>query len=198
VETAGASLDTLNALDTAILSTKRILEHGGASSSTDALVVSSCAMIGLAERLRQAEEKASNLRREVRVAAEAATVDLLEEGLVQSSVVESSAHIQEQQQSCVEPPPSATLASAIASSENVTIALYVWQLRRARCCFHAITRSCVRSARRRFCHRAVRRIAPCVEQGLRILFTFDECDRSIIGTNSSIRPCLESLFDINN
>jgi hypothetical protein len=40
VETAGASLDTLNALDTAIVSAKRIREHGGASSSTDAPVVS--------------------------------------------------------------------------------------------------------------------------------------------------------------
>jgi hypothetical protein len=79
VDTAGASLDTLNALDAAILSTKQILEHGGTLSSTDAPVGSSCAIIGLAELLRQAEEKASNLRREVRVVAEAATVDLLED-----------------------------------------------------------------------------------------------------------------------
>jgi hypothetical protein len=39
VETARASLDNLNALDAAIVSAKRILEHGGASCSTDALVV---------------------------------------------------------------------------------------------------------------------------------------------------------------
>jgi len=120
VNAAGASLDTLNALDAAIVSAKRILEHGGTSSSTDAPVGSSCAIIGLPELLRQAEEKASNLRREVHVVAEAATVDLLEERLVQSAVVELSAHIQEQQPRCVEPPPSAALTLAIASAENET------------------------------------------------------------------------------
>jgi hypothetical protein len=47
------------------------------------------------------------------------------------------------------------------------LALYVWKLRKvAPCCFHAGTRSCVRSAQRRFYHRAVSRSAPCVEQGL--------------------------------
>mmetsp|Transcript_39681 Transcript_39681/g.66593 ORF Transcript_39681/g.66593 Transcript_39681/m.66593 type:complete len:445 (+) Transcript_39681:802-2136(+) len=65
VETSLASLDNLNALDAAIVSAKRILEHGSASSSTDELVVSSCASSGLLELLRQAEEKWSHLSREV-------------------------------------------------------------------------------------------------------------------------------------
>jgi hypothetical protein len=47
VDTAGASLDTLNALDAAIVSAKRILEHGGASCSTDAPMVSSFAMFAM-------------------------------------------------------------------------------------------------------------------------------------------------------
>jgi ankyrin repeat protein len=118
MNTAGASLDTLNVLDAAIVSAKRILEHGGASSSTDALVVSSCTIIDLPELLRQAEEKALNSRREVHAMAKAASVDLFEEGLVRLAVAESSAHMQEQQQNRVEPPPSATLLSAIALAEN--------------------------------------------------------------------------------
>jgi hypothetical protein len=40
------------------------------------------------------------------------------EGLVGSAVVESSGHVQDQQQSRVEPPPSATLPLAIDSAEN--------------------------------------------------------------------------------
>jgi hypothetical protein len=53
VDTVGASLDTLNALDVAIVCVKRILEHGGASSSTDAPLMSS-ASSDLPELLRQA------------------------------------------------------------------------------------------------------------------------------------------------
>jgi len=64
-ETLGASLDTLNALDATIVSTKRILEHGGASSSTDAPMLSSCGSSGLSELLRQAEEKSLHLSREI-------------------------------------------------------------------------------------------------------------------------------------
>jgi hypothetical protein len=57
VETTGASFDTLNALDSAIMFAKRILEHnGGASSSMNALVVS-LASGDLHELLRQAEVK---------------------------------------------------------------------------------------------------------------------------------------------
>jgi len=118
VETAGASLDTLNMLDSAIVSAKRILEHSGTSSSTDALVVSS-ASGDLPELLRQAEEKSLSLRGEIRAMAKAAAVDQLEEGLVQSAVfAELSAHVQEQQQNSIELPPSGTLLSAIASSED--------------------------------------------------------------------------------
>jgi ankyrin repeat protein len=127
--TAGVSLDTLNALDAAIVSTKRILNHGGASSSTDApvvssstssdaLVVSSSTSSNLAKLSRQAEQKALNLRREMRAMAEAAAVDLSEEGLVRSAVAGSLAHIQEQQQSRIEPLPSATLLAAIALAES--------------------------------------------------------------------------------
>jgi hypothetical protein len=72
VDIAGASLASLDALDTAIVHAKRILEHGGASSSTDALVVSSCARSDLHELLRQAEEKSLNILREVRAMAKAA------------------------------------------------------------------------------------------------------------------------------
>jgi hypothetical protein len=47
--------------------------------------------------LKQAEEKSSALRREVRAIAKAAAYAQLEEGLVQSAVAESAAHkIQEQ------------------------------------------------------------------------------------------------------
>ena len=55
VGTAGASLDTLNALDAAIVSAKRILQHGGASSSADALEVSVSASTDMPELLRQAD-----------------------------------------------------------------------------------------------------------------------------------------------
>jgi hypothetical protein len=112
VDTARASLDTLNALDVAIVCAKQILEHGGASSSTDAPVVPSAGS-DLPRLLRQAEEKALNLSGEIRARAKATAYDLLEEGLVRSAVAESSTHIQEQQQSVIEPPP-----SAIASAEN--------------------------------------------------------------------------------
>jgi hypothetical protein len=71
VDTAGASLDTLNALDAAIVSAKRIHEHSGASSSTDAQVVPSSASSDLPEVLRQAEEKSVNLRLEMRAVAKA-------------------------------------------------------------------------------------------------------------------------------
>jgi ankyrin repeat protein len=118
VDTAGASLDNLNALDAAIVSAKRILEHIGASSSTDAQAVPSAASSDLSEVLRQAEEKSLNLRRELRAIAKAAAYDQLEEGLVRSAVAESSAHVQEQQQGSIVPPPSAMSSSAIASAEN--------------------------------------------------------------------------------
>jgi hypothetical protein len=93
VDTAGASLDTLNA----IVCAKRILEHDGASSSTDALVVPSAGS-HLPELLRQADEKSLNLRGEMRARAKAAAIDMLEEGLIRSAVVQLSTHIQEQQQ----------------------------------------------------------------------------------------------------
>jgi hypothetical protein len=54
--------------------------------------------------------------------ANAAAVDQMEEGLVRSAVSESSAHIQEQQQDSIEPPPSGTLAAAIASALAAAIA----------------------------------------------------------------------------
>jgi hypothetical protein len=109
-------IDTLNALDEAIVSAKRILEHGGASSSTDTPVVSSCAISDdLPELLRQVEEKALNLRREVHAMAKASTVDFFEEGLVRSAVAESSAHIQERS---IDLRLLATLSSAIATTEN--------------------------------------------------------------------------------
>jgi len=107
VDTAGESLDTLNALDAAIVSAKRILEHGDASCSAAAPMVSSFAMFAmfaitdLPELLRQAVEKSLNLRRELHAMAEAASVDLSEEGLVRLAVAESSAHVQEQQQSSI-------------------------------------------------------------------------------------------------
>jgi hypothetical protein len=117
VDTAGASLDTLNALDaSAIASTKRILEHGGASSSTDALVVS--ASSHLPEMLRQAEEKSLILRGEIPAMAKAAAVDQLEEGVVHPAVAESISHIKEQQLRSIEPPPSGMSSVAIASAEN--------------------------------------------------------------------------------
>jgi hypothetical protein len=50
--------------------------------------------------------------------AKAAAVDRLDEGLARRAVTESSAHIQEQQQSGIDPPPSATLPSAFNSAEN--------------------------------------------------------------------------------
>jgi hypothetical protein len=111
VETAGASLDTLNALDAAIVSAKRIREHGGASSSTDAPVVS-LASGDLPEAVEASRgEVALNLRCEMHAMAKAAAVDQLEEGLVRSAVAESSAHIQE-------PPLLATLSVAVDSEEN--------------------------------------------------------------------------------
>jgi hypothetical protein len=119
VDTAGASLDTLNVLDSAIVSAKRILEHGGALSSTDAPVVSYTSS-DLPELLRRAEEQSLNLRSEMRAMVKAAAYDLLEEGLVRSAGAESSAHIQERQQSSIEPPQLATSSSAIASVENGT------------------------------------------------------------------------------
>jgi hypothetical protein len=117
VDTTWASLDTLNALDTVIVSARRIREHSGASSSMDGPVVSS-ASSNLPELLRQAEEKSVYLRGEIRAMAKAAAYDELEEGLVRSAVDESSAHIQERQQSSIEPPLAGTSASAIASAEN--------------------------------------------------------------------------------
>jgi hypothetical protein len=94
VYSAGASLDTLNALDTAIVYVRQILEHRGASSSADAPVVPlSASSYYLPELLRQAEAKLLNLRCEVRAMLQAAAVDQLEEGLVQFSVAESSAYI---------------------------------------------------------------------------------------------------------
>jgi hypothetical protein len=71
VDTAGASLDILNALDAAIVSAKRIYNTGCASSSTNAPVGSSSASVDLPELLRQAEQKSSYLRREVRAVSEA-------------------------------------------------------------------------------------------------------------------------------
>ena len=119
VDTAGASLDILNALDAAIVSAKRVLEHSGASSSyMDALVVSLYSSSDLHELLRQAEEKSLNLRSKMRAMAKAAAYDQLEEGLVQSAVDVWLTHIQEQQQSSNKPQPSITSSSAIASAEN--------------------------------------------------------------------------------
>jgi hypothetical protein len=92
VDTARASLDTLDTLDAAIVLAKRIYEHGGASSSTDALVGPSSASMDLPELLRQAEQKSLNLRHELRVVAEDTAVDLLEKGLVRLAVAESSGH----------------------------------------------------------------------------------------------------------
>jgi len=95
VETAGASLDTLNVLDTAIVSVRRILiEHGGTSSSSmdHALEVPSAGR-DLPELLRHAEGEFLNLRRRARAAAVAmlAATDSLEEaGLVRSADAESS------------------------------------------------------------------------------------------------------------
>jgi hypothetical protein len=106
VDTAGVSLDALNVLDAAIVYAKRILEHGGASSSTDAPVVSSSSSSDLPELLRQAEEKALNLRREMRAMAEAAAFDLLEQGQIRSAVAKLSVRTQEQ--SRIEPLPTAT------------------------------------------------------------------------------------------
>jgi ankyrin repeat protein len=94
VDTAGASLDSLNALDAAMISAKRILQHSDASSSTDAPVMSSSASSDLPELLRQAEEKSLNLRSKMHAMAnKAAAYDQLEEGLVRSAVAESSAQI---------------------------------------------------------------------------------------------------------
>jgi hypothetical protein len=118
VDATGVSLDTLNGLDAAIASAKRILEHGGASSSADAQVASLSASGDLPELLRQAEEKAPNLRSEMRAMAKAAACDQLEEGLVQSVVAESSAYAQEQQPSSMELPPSGTSSLAIATADN--------------------------------------------------------------------------------
>jgi len=53
-----------------------------------------------------------------RVMAKAAAYDQLEEGLVRSVVAEWSAHVQEQQQSSIEPLLSAMPSSAIGSAEN--------------------------------------------------------------------------------
>jgi hypothetical protein len=118
VDTAGASLDTLNSLDSAIVSAKRILEHGGASSSMDAPVLSSCASSDLPELLRQAEGKSSNLRRKVRAMAKAAAYDQLQEGLVRSAVAESSAYVQKQQPSSIELQPSGLSSASIASADE--------------------------------------------------------------------------------
>jgi len=81
-------------------------------------VVSSSASSDLPELLRQAEEKSLNLRSKMRAMAKAAAYDQLEEGLVRSAVAESSAHVQEQQQSSIELLPSAMSSAAIASAEN--------------------------------------------------------------------------------
>jgi myosin heavy subunit len=122
VETAEASLDTLNVLDTAIVSVRRILiEHGGALSSSmdDALEVPSAGS-DLPELLRHAEGESLNLRRRVRARAKAAVAaavamlaatDSLEEaGLVRSADAESSSaqsQHRQQQSGVMEPRPSA-------------------------------------------------------------------------------------------
>jgi hypothetical protein len=63
VDIAGASLGTLNALESAMLSAKLVLMHGAAScSATEAPSLSAS---DLPELLRQAEEKALLLRSEV-------------------------------------------------------------------------------------------------------------------------------------
>jgi hypothetical protein len=118
VDTARASLDTLNALDAAIVSAKRILAHGVASTSADALEVPSSSSADLPELLRQAEERSLNTRLEVRATAKAAAYDQLEEGLVRSAVAKSSTHAQEQHPSSIEPPLSGMLSAAIGSAEN--------------------------------------------------------------------------------
>ena len=76
LDATGTNLDSLNALlDSAIVSAKRILEHhGGASSSTDGLVVS-FASGDLPELLRQAEEKSTNLKREMNAVPNKASAD---------------------------------------------------------------------------------------------------------------------------
>jgi hypothetical protein len=89
VDTGGASLITLNALDLAIVSAKRLLEHGSATSSTDAPLVSSSIfelqfpselqVRDLPELVRQAE-KSLSLEREVCAMVEAMTTASVENG----------------------------------------------------------------------------------------------------------------------
>jgi protein-tyrosine-phosphatase len=105
VETAGASLDTTDALDAAIVSARRILN---APSSIFELQFPS-ASSDLPELLRQAEERLVNLRREAKAAVakqleHAEQSELLDPyGLVQSAMAESSAQIEQRQQSSIEP-----------------------------------------------------------------------------------------------
>jgi hypothetical protein len=81
--------------------------------------VASCASSDLPKLLRQAEEKALDLRCELRAVAKAAAFESFEEQPVRSAVAESSAHLEEQhQQSSVEPPLLTTSSSATASAEN--------------------------------------------------------------------------------
>eukprot|EP00242_Pyramimonas_sp_CCMP2087_P016652 CAMPEP_0198207172 /NCGR_PEP_ID=MMETSP1445-20131203/10654_1 /TAXON_ID=36898 /ORGANISM="Pyramimonas sp., Strain CCMP2087" /LENGTH=540 /DNA_ID=CAMNT_0043880117 /DNA_START=309 /DNA_END=1928 /DNA_ORIENTATION=+ len=127
VDTAGASLDTTDALDAAIVSARRILNAPVMSSSIFELQFPSVSS-DLPELLRQAEERLVNLR-EARSMVKAAAAERLEYaeqlelldpyGLVQSALAESSAQIEKKQQSSVEPPPSETLPAVIASAEAV-------------------------------------------------------------------------------
>jgi hypothetical protein len=75
VDTEGASSDNLDALEVAIACAKQIPEHGGASSSADASVASSCERVALPELLRQAEEKSTNLKREMNAVPNKASAD---------------------------------------------------------------------------------------------------------------------------
>jgi Sec-independent protein translocase protein TatA len=101
-------------------STKRILEHSGASSSTYALVVL-FASGDLPEVLRQAEEKSLKLKRGMHAMTQAAADDQMVEGLVRSVVAtELSAHIQEQQKSSIERPLPGRELPAFAPAKNGT------------------------------------------------------------------------------
>jgi hypothetical protein len=189
VDTAGASLDTLNVLDAAIKSAKRMLEHGVASPSVDAPKASASASTDLLELFRQAEERSLNLRLEVCAMAKAAAYDKLEEGLVRSAVAESSAHVQEQLPSGIEPPPSGTLAAAMATNGNTCVVCLTAPK-------DSVVLPCKHLAMCAECTKAVftssSRSVLCVDQGSRIVFTACSCDgcsriiSPIIGANNSI------------
>jgi hypothetical protein len=115
--------------------------------------------------------------------AKAAAYDQLKEGLVQLAVAESSARVQEQQPSRIEPPPSGR--SAIASAENGNTCIV----------FGSSKGFGMRSALRRFSHRAVNQSVPCVDQGSKIAFTACSCDVGVVISLAQI-PALGDAFNI--